>query len=134
MQMFVFLTSCLVQSIKTTNSVSSDTDTLEPQVEDTSEPSDTAVPNQAPSITVVLDPTEGYYLGAYVTCVATAEDPEDGPLSPTIQGFQNNTELPSTDTELYINPNSMLLNDQITCSATVVDGEGLEASEVVHSG
>ena len=121
--MFILLMSCLVRGTKDTQTDPTDTQDL-----DTAESIDSGQSNAAPSMTVTLSPETGHYLGETLSCTAAAIDPEDGELTPTLSWLLNNTNLPTAEGNLYIDPNSMRIGDELTCVATAVDSEGLESS------
>ena len=120
--MFILLMSCLVRGTKDTQTDPTDTQDL-----DTAESTDSGQTNAAPSVTVTLSPEAGHYLGETLSCTATASDPEDGALTPTLSWLLNNTNLPTAEGELYIDPNSMRIGDELACVATAIDSDGLES-------
>lgn len=120
--MLILLMSCLVRGTKGTQTEPTDTQDL-----DTAESTDSAQTNAAPSMTVTLSPETGHYLGETLSCTAAAIDPEDGELTPTLSWLLNNTDLPTPEGELYIDPNSMRIGDELACVATAIDSEGLES-------
>ena len=115
--MFILLMSCLVRGTKDTQTDPSDTAVS----------TDSVQTNAAPSVTVTLTPEMGFFLGETLSCTAAAIDSEDGALTPTLSWLYNNTNLPTTEGELYIDPNSIRIGDELTCLASAVDSGGLES-------